>query len=118
MGCQRFLLLAVVGKHCSACRPNASRGRGHGHHCAAYIFIFSISENRGGGAGGRELDLVFPEAVGNEVDDVLLHREGSGDAEERGGLGEDDLPLEHPEPEDDVHQPGLVLKEAKRAREI
>jgi hypothetical protein len=42
-----------------------------------------------GGAGGRAPDLRLPEPVGDEVDDALLGWEGSGDAEERGGLGED-----------------------------
>jgi len=30
-----------------------------------------------------------PELLGDEVDDALLGLEGSGDVEERGGLGED-----------------------------
>ncbi len=34
-------------------------------------------------------DLEFPQAVGDEAGDALLGLEGPGDAEERGGLGED-----------------------------
>ncbi len=42
-----------------------------------------------GGAATRTRDLRGPEAVGDEVDDALRDLEGSGDTEERGGLGED-----------------------------
>ncbi len=42
-----------------------------------------------GGDGGRAADLGFPEAISDGVDDALRGLEGSGDGEERGGLGED-----------------------------
>jgi hypothetical protein len=40
-------------------------------------------------AGGRAAYVGFPQAVGNEADDTLLGLEGPGNADERGGLGED-----------------------------
>ena len=68
-----------------------------------------------GGASGRPPDLGSPVAVGDEVDDTLLSLEGPGDAKERRRLGENSVPLEDARPEDDVHEPGLVLNEGKRA---
>ena len=62
------------------------------------------------GAGRLAFYAGFPELLGDEVDDTLLCLEGSGDAEERGGLGEDGVPCEHARPEDDVHEPGLVVQ--------
>ena len=44
------------------------------------------------------------------MDGALLDLEGPGDAEERRGLGEEGVSFEHRRPEDDVHEPGLVLK--------
>ena len=45
-----------------------------------------------GGAGGRVRDVRGPEFFGDEVDNALPGPEGPGDAEERGGLGEDSVP--------------------------
>ena len=69
-----------------------------------------LVEVAAGGAGWGAPDLRGPELLGDEVDNALLDLEGSGDAEERGGLGEDGVPLEDAWPEDDVHEAGLVLQ--------
>jgi len=44
-----------------------------------------------GGGGGRAAGQGFREPVGDEADDALLGLEGSGDAEERGRVGEDNV---------------------------
>ena len=44
------------------------------------------------------------------MDGASLRLEGAGDAEERRGIGEEGVSFEHRRPEDDVHEPGLVLK--------
>jgi len=62
------------------------------------------------GAGGRARDVRGPELLGDEVDDTLLGLESPGDAEKRRRLGEDGVPREHARPEDNVHEPGLVLQ--------
>jgi len=48
-----------------------------------------LAEVAAGGGGRRAPHARGPAAVGGEVDDTVLGREGPGDAEERGGLGED-----------------------------
>src|SRR3990172_6085007 len=68
-----------------------------------------------GGAGGGGPDVRGPELLGDEVDDALLCLEGSGDAEEGGGLGEDGVSGEDAGPEDDVHEACLVHDDGKRA---
>jgi len=59
------------------------------HHRGAYIVVSPSVKVAAGGAGGGTPDLRGPEFFGDEVDDALLGLEGPGDAEKRGGLGED-----------------------------
>src|SRR5574337_1018148 len=62
--------------------------------------------------GGSEVgvQLRLPETVGDEVDDALFGLEGSGDAQEGGGFGQDGVASEDLGPEDEVDEAGLVLQ--------
>ena len=63
-------------------------------------------------AGARRtgLDLRSPERFGHDIDDARLGLELSGHAEERRGPRKHRVFVEHPLPDHDVHEPGLVLK--------
>ncbi len=63
-----------------------------------------------GGGGEVGVNSRVPEAVGDEVDDALSGLEGSGNAEESGGLSQGGVPHEDLGPEDDVHEAGLVFQ--------
>ena len=52
----------------------------------------------------------IPEVVGDEMDSSVAGLELSADAEEGGGLGDGGVLPEHFFPQDEVHEPGLVLE--------
>ncbi len=61
-----------------------------------------------GGGGEVMLETRVPEAIGDEVGDALFGLEGSGNAEESGGLSQGGVAHEDLGLEDDAHEAGLI----------